>query len=236
MLVGAATGADGTGARVGTTTVAGVDTDAGTVTLTNAGAIAAFADTDYLYASPEIGNNLQGFGICTPLVAPTGADNFRGVNRSVFPSLLAGVRINDTNATIEENAGRCAVKIMQNGGRVDTLTLNPQRAWEMMRRLGAKVMYQDGGGTAKYGFESALISTPAGNLKLIPDADCPMTVGRVHLNGSHKIRSLDEFVHLGNEDGNYELRLEGDDALESRVRSLSQYQQTEPRNFGVFAI
>ena len=235
MQLGAAQNADGTSPRTGTSPVTAVDVDAGTVTVEDAGDIASFANNDYLFAAPEMDNNLQGFGICTPLAAPGGSDSFRGVNRSVYASLLAGSRLNDTNASVEENAGRIAVKIQNNGGRCDTLTLNPQRAWELMRRINSKVMMQPGG-TAKYGFETAMISTPAGNLKLVSDPDAPMTVGRVHLGASHKIRSLDEFVHLGNEDGNFELRLEGDDALESRVRSLSQYQQTMPRDFGVFVI
>lgn len=236
MVVRAATGADGTGSRTGTTTVAGVDTDAGTVTLTNAASISGFQDSDYLYADPEVLNNLQGFGLCTPLTTPSAGDSFRNVNRSAFPSLLAGSRLSDTGATVEENAGRVAVKINQNGGIADTLVLNSQRAWEMIRRLGAKVVYTGGGGTAKYGFESAMISTPAGDLQIISDPDCPTSVGRIFHNASHKIRSLDEFVHIGNEDGNYELRLGTDDALESRVRSLANYQQTKPRNHGVFAI
>lgn len=236
MLVGASPNSDGSSARSGTTTVAGVDTDAGAVTLTSAAAITSFANNDYLFANPEIGNNLQGFEVCTPLTAPGGSDSFRGVNRSAHTSLLAGCRLNDTNAPVEENAGRVAVKVSQNGGIVDTLVLNPQRAWEMIRRLGAKIMYQDGGGTAKYGFETAIIATPAGNLKVIPDPDCPTNRGREFYNASHRIRTLDEFVHIGNEDGNYELRMATDDALESRVRSLSQYQQTEPRNHAVFAI
>ena len=235
MVVGASPNADGSGARVGTTAVAGVDYDAGTVTLVSAAAIAAFADNDFMFASPEISNNLQGFGSCTPLVAPT-STLFRNVDRTANIALLAGARLNDTTSMIEENAGRCAVKVMQNGGIVDSLVLNPQRAWEMLRRLGAKIVYQGGGGTAKYGFEAAMISTPAGDLRVIPDPDCPMTEGRGFHNPSHKIRSLKEFIHLGNEDGKYELRMPTDDALEARCRSMSQYQQTEPRNHFVFAI
>jgi hypothetical protein len=55
-------------------------------------------------------------------------------------------------------------------------------------------------------------------------------------NASHRIRSLKPFVHIGNEDGVYELRLNNDDALETRVRSMSNYQQTKPRDFGVASI
>lgn len=236
MLSSAATGAGGAGARVGQTPIAGLDMDGGTITLTNAAAIAALAVGDYMFAQPEIGSNLEGFELCTPLVAPAPGDNFRTKDRSINTSLLAGSRINDASTMVEENAGKIAVKIRQNGGRADTLVLNPQRAWEMLRRLGAKVMYQGAGGTAEYGFETAMISSPAGTLKLVSDPDCPTNRGRVYLNASHKIKTLQEFVHIANEDGNYNLRLAGEDSLETRVRSMSQYYQTEPRNHGVFAI
>lgn len=238
MPLAAATGATGTGQRAGTSPIVGVDVDGGTITVNAIGAIAAIAANDFLFASPEIGGNIEGFETCTPLIAPIvgGGDSFRTIDRSVNPSLLCGSRVNDTNTMIEENAGKVAVKIRQNGGRADTLVLNPQRYWEMVRRLGAKIMYAGGGGSADYGFEKVLINSPAGVLSVISDADCQVTRGRVFLNASHKIRSLKEFVHVANEDGNYNLRMPTDDALETRVRSMSNYQQTEPRNHGVFAI
>jgi hypothetical protein len=235
MLVGASTLATGASMLTGSSAVTAVDHDAGTVTLASAAAIASFADNDYLYAAPEVLNNLQGFEICTPLVTPS-ATAFRGVDRTAMPSLLAGSRIDDTNSLVEENAGKIAVKIRNNGGTADTLVLNPQRYWEMCRRIGAKIIYQGGGGDAKYGFEGVTITSPAGNLNVISDPDCPTNRGRVFNNAAHKIRTLGEFVHIGNEDGNYELRIYNEDSLESRVRSLANYQQTKPRDFGVFSI
>lgn len=235
MLLGASANADGSTPRVGSTAITAVDHDAGTITVASAAAIATFSNADFLFASPEIGNNLEGFEACTPLVTPS-ATLFRGVNRTVMPSLLAGARVNDVSTMIEENAGRVAVKIRQNGGSADTLVLNPQRYWEMCRRIGAKVMYEGGGGEAAYGFEGVRITSPAGVLKVVSDPDCPVSRGRVFNNASHKIKTLGEFIHIGNEDGNYELRLATDDALESRVRSLSNYYQKMPRDHGVFAI
>jgi hypothetical protein len=73
-------------------------------------------------------------------------------------------------------------------------------------------------------------------LNVLSDADCQTTRGRVFLNASHRIRTLEEFVHIANEDGQYNLRVYNEDSLETRVRSMSNYQQTEPRNHGVFAI
>lgn len=237
MPLGAYTGATGTGARVGTSPITNVDTDAGTITVTNIASIASIQANDYLFASPEVGSNIEGFELCTPLAAPVvGVDSFRGQDRSVNAALLAGARINDTNTMIEENAGKIAVKIRQNGGRADTLVLNPQRYWEMVRRLGAKIMYAGGGGSADYGFEKVMINSPAGVLNVVSDADCPTSRGRVFLNASHKLRTLEEFVHIANEDGQYNLRVYNEDSLETRVRSMSNYQQTEPRNHGVFAI
>lgn len=237
MVVAAYTGADGTtGQRTGTSAVTAVDIDGGTITLASVAAISGLAANDYLYASPEVLGSIEGFESCTPLTTPGGSDSFRGVNRSAQTSLLAGSRINDTATMIEENAGKVAVKIRQNGGRADTLVLNPQRYWEMVRRLGAKIMYTQGGGSADYGFEKVLINSPAGVLSVVSDADCQTTRGRVFNNSSHKIRTLQEFVHIANEDGNYNLRMPTEDSLETRVRSMSNYQQPMPRDHGVFAI
>ena len=236
MVVSAAQNADGTSPRTGSSAVTAVDIDSGTITLASAAAITSLSNNDYLFASPEVGGNIEGFEYCTPLTTPGGSDSFRGVNRSAQPSLLAGSRIADTSTYIEENAGKIAVKIRQNGGRADTLVLNPQRYWEMVRRLGAKIMYAGGGGSADYGFEKVMINSPAGVLNVVSDADCPVSRGRVFLNASHKIRTLKDFVHIANEDGNYNLRLATEDTIETRVRSMSNYQQTEPRNHGVFSI
>jgi hypothetical protein len=236
MQVAATQNANGTSPRTGNSVVTNLDWDGGTVTLLSAASIISLGSNDFLFAAPEIGSNLEGMEMCVPLAAPLPGDSFRGVDRSQNASLLAGSRINDTGTMIEENAGKVAVKIRQAGGRSDRLTLNPQRYWEMIRRLGAKIMYSGGGGEAEYGFEKALINSPAGVLEVISDPDCPVSRGRVFLNSSHRMRTLEDFVHIANEDGLYNLRLATDDAIETRVRSMSNYQQTEPRNHGVFAI
>lgn len=236
MQLGATQNANGTSPRTGNTTITNLDWDGGTITGLSLASIISLSTNDFLFANPEITGNLEGMELCTPLTAPAPGDSFRGVDRSQNASLLAGSRINDTGTMIEENAGKVAVKIRQAGGRSDRLALNPQRYWEMIRRLGAKIMYAGGGGTADYGFEKALINSPAGVLEVISDPDCPVSRGRVFLNGAHRMRTLEEFVHIANEDGLYNLRLATDDAIETRVRSMSNYQQTEPRNHGVFAI
>ncbi len=237
QVFGAAQNANGTSPRVGTTTVTNVDYDAGTIVLTSAAAVASLSVNDFCFTAVEAGTYIEGMELCTPLASPVqGSDSFRGIDRTVATALLAGSRLSDTLTTPEENAGRIAVKIQQQGGRADTLVLNSQKFWELSRRLNAKVMYQGAGGSAEYGFENLAIASPAGMLRIVSDPDCPVTRGRVFLNASHKLRTLDELVHVINDDGNYNLRLSADDGVETRIRTMANYIQMAPRNHGVFQI
>lgn len=237
MSVVASPNANGTSPRVGSTTIAAVDTDAGTVLLTSAAGITSLAVNDYLFAAGDVLSGcIEGLEASTPLVAPTTGDSFRGKDRSVYPSLLAGARVNDTTTTIEENAGLVAVKINQNGGTADSLMLNPVNFYKVARRLNAKVEYEGAGGQADYGFERILIHSPAGTLKAYSDPDCPTIRGRVFKSDSHNVRTLEEFVHIIMDDGRPNLRSTAADSVEARARSMSNYIQTDTRNQGVFAI
>jgi hypothetical protein len=237
MTVIAATAASGTsGVRTGNTTVAGVDEDTGTVTLTSAAGITSFADNDYLFAIGDPGTCMEGLEVCNPLTAPTGGDSFRGVDRSVDTRRLAGVRLDNTASSIEENAGLVAVRIAQVGKKADQVFLNPIRFWEVARRMGAKVEYDGGGGNADYGFESISIHSPAGTLKAYSDPDCPINRGRVVASKAHYVKHLKGFPHIIMDDGNKSLRATSADDIEMRIRAFSNYIQIDPGAFGVFSI
>lgn len=240
-LVAATVTTGNTGNRTGSTTVVGIDTDAGTITLLNAAAITGLAAADFLFRAGDAlaagsVSGIEGMELCTPLTAPTTGDSFRGKDRSVFVTLLAGVRVNDLTSTIEENAGLVAVKINQNGGTSDSLMLNPTNFYKVCRRLGAKAEYANVGGNVDFGFESITIHTPAGALKVYSDPDCPTNRGRVFDSGSHYVRTLEDFVHVVMDDGRPNLRSVNADSVEARIRSMSNYIQTDTRNHGVFAI
>ena len=237
MTVVASSGATGASLRAGSTTVASVDEDAGTVTLTSAAAITSFADNDALFASGEQnGACMEGLEALNPLAAPSAAENFRGIDRSVDARRLAGVRVDNTAASIEENAGLVAVRIAQVGKKADAVLLNPIRFWEMVRRLGAKVEYEGGGGNADYGFEFVTIHTPAGSLRCYSDPDCPTSRGRVISSKAHYIKHLKGLPHIVMDDGNKSLRSSSLDDIEIRVRSWCNYAQIDPGAFGVFSI
>jgi hypothetical protein len=236
MTVGASPNADGSSPRVGTTTVAGLDEDAGTVTLTNAASITSFSDGDTLFRDGDPGTCTEGMETCTPLTAPTAGDSFRGIDRSVDTRRLAGVRFSDTTFTPEETAGIIGVKISQTGQKATTAMFNPIRFYQMVRRLNAKVEFDGGGGTADFGFEYVNIVTPAGTLRAYSDPDCPMNRVRVYNDAAHYIKHLKEYPHVLMDDGLNMLRSTTTDSVEARLRAMGQYCQSNPAAHGVGAI
>lgn len=244
MTIGASPNADGSSPRTGTTTIAGVDLVNGKITLTSAAAISAFADNDYMYNAGDIDTCMEGMESCTPLTAPSASENFRGVDRSVYDVLLAGSRLTTTvslNQTIEENFGQLGVFIGTTGGKANEGVLNPINFWAVVRRGNARVEFSSAGGNLTYGFETATISTPAGNIKLYSDPDCPIDRGRLWNMDSHYLRCLgpggnSDFVHIINDDGMFNLRSTTADQVETRTRSIKNYIQNSTRDHGVFQI
>jgi hypothetical protein len=236
MTVVADDTAAGTSLRSGSTTVAAVDEDAGTITLTAQASITSFANNDYLFRLGDPSTCMEGLAALFPLTAPSASESFRGVDRSVDTRRLAGVRVDDTATAIEENLGLVAVKIAQVGKKADVAFLNPIKFWEVVRRLNAKVEYAGGGGTADYGFEHILVHTPAGSVKVYSDADCPTTLGYVGNLKTLYLKHLKGLPHIVKDDGNPSLRSTSADDIEARVRCWVNCIATEPGAWGVFSI
>ncbi len=237
MTVVADDTAAGTSLRTGSTTVTAVDEDAGTVTLASAAAITAFADNDYLFRLGDPATCVEGLAAHFPLTAPVlSSDSFRGIDRGADPRRLAGVRIDDTATSIEENIGLVGVKIAQVGKKADVAFVNPIKFWEVVRRLNAKVEYDDGGGTANYGFEHVKIHSPAGTIKMYSDPDCPTSRGYVGKMSTLYIKHLRGLPHIVSDDGNPSLRSSSADDIEARARCWSNLICTEPGTWGVFSI
>ena len=245
MVVGASPNSDGSAPRTGTTSVTGVSLSAGTVTLASAAAITSFADGDFIFNSGDVGTCMEGMETCTPLTQPVqGSDSFRGNDRGVYPELLAGSRLTSTvsaQQSIEENFGQLGILINTTGGKATDGVLNPINFWAVARRGNARVEYPQAGGQLTYGFETCIIATPAGQIRLHSDPDCPIDRGRLYNPESHYLRCLgpggnSDFVHIINDDGNYNLRSTTADQVETRTRSIKNYIQNSTRDHGVFQI
>jgi hypothetical protein len=237
MVVGASPNSDGSSPRTGTTTVAGVNLSAGTVTLTSAAAITSFADNDFLFNAGDVGTCWEGMETCTPLTAPTGGDSFRGADRSVYPELLSGSRLTTTvslGQTIEESIGQAAIAVSQAGGKITDAVLNSVQFWTVARRQNANLAIPKAGGDLELGFESIYVSTPAGRIRVWSDPDCPTDRCRGFNMDSHYIRTLGDFVHIIMDDGERSLRVTNADSIEARTRSMGNYIQNNTRDHFVF--
>lgn len=236
MTVGADDTATGLSPRSGTTTVASINEDAGTVTLTNAAAIDSFADSDYMFRAGDPGTCMEGMEACTPLTAPSPSENFRGIDRTSDVYGLAGVRINDTTASIIQNMGLCATRAGFRGKKLKKGVLNPINFWAVSQLLGAKVEYDGGGGTAEVGFEYIVINTPGGAVRVYSDPDCPTNRFRMFDPAAHYLKHLDGLPHIVKDDGRPSLRAASADDIEIRARAWVNYIQTDTAAHAVGAI
>lgn len=244
MVVGASPVNTGLTPRAGTTTITNVNLSAGQITLASAAAITTLSVNDFLFNQGDVGTCMEGMEASTPLVAPAPGDNFRTVDRSSYVELLAGSRLASAvslNQTIEENFGQLGILVGTTGGKVTDGILNPLNFWAVVRRGNARVEFPSAGGEMTYGFERAMISTPAGTIRLWSDPDCPIDRGRLYNESGHYLRCLgpggnSDFVHIINDDGNYNLRSTTADSVETRTRSIKNYIQSSTRDHGVFQI
>lgn len=236
-------GTSTTALRAGTsTTVTAVDYDAGTVTLLAQANITLFADGDLLFREGETGNILmEGMAAIIPLVAPVPAESFRGKDRSVQPTLLAGCRLVADGSTPEELAMRLAAAIFDAGGDSDELIMSPLNCQALCNRGSAKITYPEGGGTMNIGFTGAILQSPAGQLKLLSDPDCPSNRGYVRKKSTWQIEyGGPSLVHSTYDDakftGKFWFPKDASDTIEGRSRVICNLKCTEPRSNGVFEI
>lgn len=230
--------ADITGAslRSGSTTVAAVDEDAGTVELTSAASITSLSIGDYLFRSGDPSTCMEGLAALIPLSVPTSGDSFRGISRFADPVRLAGSRIDDTGTYMETNLGKLAVKFSKHGGKVTDAYANPVNVHAATQRLGAKVEYSGGGGGADYGFQYITIHSPAGAFRLWSDADCPTNRAYVCNEADLYLKHLRELPHIIMDDGLRSIRAAAADDIELRARGWVNCAIDRPRNFGVCSV
>lgn len=239
MNIGASPNADGSAPRVGTTKVTAVDLPNNKITVANAAAIAGFLANDFLFVDGEPLTCMRGLKVATPLVAPTAGDNFRGVDRSVFPEYLAGDRLSTVvslaNLT-EDNIDLIASQIKDRGGKITDAVMSYKQFGQIKTRTQAQVEYMSPGGEAKIGFATCVVMTNAGPVRCWGDADIDLTEVRVANSGSQYIRKIGELVHINKDDGQVLVRSSTQDAVEGRTRFIGDLIQPNPRDHGVFQV
>lgn len=236
MTVESGPNADGSSLNSGTTTVAGVNEDAGTVTLTSAAALSGFSDNHYLFEAGDSGNiKMVGLAGWIPLTAPTSTPFF-GLDRSVDTTRLGGVRLDATGNSIEDNLMFVAERIFRVGGKPDIALINPVNFTTLSKSYSAKIEFEGGGGTATMGFETIKIATSAGVIKVYPDPDCPINRCYVLTKSTWTFHHMLGAPHIVEDDGLMAIRIDGKDAIMVRGRCYGNLGCTAPAHNGVFSI
>jgi len=235
MVVRASSNADGSTPRTGSTTVSKVLRESKQIVLADASQITSLTAADYLFRKNAPGNLIQGFGLCNPLTAPTTSDSFRGINRSDDIEMLSGWRADDTNKYAEEAILDMSAWAFAHGKTLPEADVPPQAFANMVKRLGAKVMYEPGK-TADVGFRYIEIHGSGVTVKVFSEPDMKdQQISRLFKNDEHEIRYCgSEFIHTIRDDGGMPaLRMATADAIEIRMCSEPQYLQYDPGAFAV---
>lgn len=224
-----------------------VDEDAGTITCALDSAGAAVSDLSALYTSlantdfihpvgdyaASTGAKIKGLAAWIPLAAPT-STAFYGVDRTVHPTRLAGNRLNDATAPVEDSIMTLAEVMHERGANPDICMISPRQFTKMSKRLNAKVEYDGAGGSASYGFSNIKIATSAGTVSVFADPDCPEDRGYLLTKDTWSLRHLG-LPEVVTTDGLSALRRPGLDQIEIRCRYYAQPICKAPGENGVFA-
>lgn len=212
----------------GARTISAVNRDSGAIEV-SAAMDAAVGSGDFIIAEGDAaggsgsGNKVSGLADWLPSAAPTvgGGDSFFGVDRSVDPTRLAGLRVDASGLNPEEALVTSLSRLAREGGDPSHLFLNHADFRNVEIALGSKVQYEmmSVGGI---GFNGLKVIGPNGPVKVVADQDCPQGVGYVLDMSCWKLYSLEKCPQVIDLDGN-ELRREASaDRFESRIAYWAQ--------------
>jgi hypothetical protein len=162
---------------------------------------------------------VSGLAAWLPTTAPSTGDSFWGVDRSVDPVRLAGVRYDGSAQSIEEALIDGAALVAREGGQPDMCFMNFASYSALEKSLGAKVQYVSvQHDTAEISFKGIQINAPYGPITIIPDRNCKAQTAYLLSLQNWKFRSLGKAPHIltyGME-GLDALRVSNADAVEIR--------------------
>jgi hypothetical protein len=218
--------AEGGGAvKSGKVSVNGVDRDLGVLTVDAMTAIdggTGVAADDFIFQEGDYDLKISGLRAWLPEVAPSGADNFFGVNRSSDVTRLAGIRFDGSALPIEEALVEAAARVAREGGKPDYCFMSYTKFAELEKALGAKVQYVDKHINPEIGFRGIKIHGPRGPITVIPDQNCPQDRAFMLSMSYWKIYSLGKCPKILDSDGLRMLRESNADAVEVRVGFYAQ--------------
>lgn len=174
---------------------------------------------------------IAGLAAWIPTSAPS-STAFFGVDRSVDPTRLAGVRYDASSYPIEEGLINAAVTIGREGGLTDHCFLNHTKYKDLELALGSKVQYADLK-VGDIGFRALRINGPSGDIKVIADMNCPANLAYMLQLDTWVHHSLKNPVRVLDGDGNKMLRQSAADGVEIRWGYYANLRCLRPGANGV---
>lgn len=231
-----------TGANLGY--VIAVDTGAGTVTVSPSQGGAAgtptgwstsfpylsqVGDTNFISNGLSSANMLKvaGFAAWIPFVAPGGSDNFFGVNRSISPTKLAGLRIVGNQESIQDALIDGTNQLAANAseaGDPDFIFINPVSYQTLVKQLTSQGVYQmikaKINEDVSISFKALVLPTANGEIAILQDRNCqPMTAWVITLR-TFKLRTLGKCPQFLTYPGFYDqlgIPVQGSDAIQLQI-------------------
>lgn len=222
--------------------VIAVDTGLGTITVSASQGGAAGTPTGWSASFPYLGQvgdtnfvsnglassnmlKLAGLGAWIPSVAPGGSDNFFGVNRSVSPTKLAGLRFAGGASESIQDALIDAVNQLaaqsSEAGDPDYILINPVSYQTLVKQLTSQANYVN----VKHdeidiSFKALVLPTANGEIAILQDRNCPSQTAYIITLKTWKLRSLGKVPQFLTFPGFYDqlgFPVPGSDAVELRV-------------------
>lgn len=224
--------ADGGGSvKSGTATIAGVNRDSGVITLsaalTSIDGTSGVAANDYVFVQGDYDAKFSGLSAWIPASTPS-SSAFFGVDRTVDPTRLAGVRFDGSALPIEEALISAASRVAREGGAPDYCFMNYANFANLEKALSAKLTYVDVKANAEIGFRGIVINGPRGKITVLPDQDCPDTNAFLLTMDTWKLYSLGQAPRILDMDGLKMLRQSTADGVEIRVGAYLQLACNAP--------
>lgn len=250
-----------TGAAIGY--VIAVDTGLGQVTVsaTQGGAagtplnwsvafpyLAQAGDVNFIASGLASANMLKwaGFGAWIPSVAPSGADNFFGVNRSVSPTKLAGLRFPGSSESIQDALIDGVNQLAANGneaGDPDFIFINPVSYQTLVKQLTSQGVYQmikaKINEDVSISFKALVLPTANGEIAILQDRNCPSQTAYIITLKTWKIRSLGKIAQFLTYPGFYDqlgIPVPGSDAIQLQIGGYSNVTCNAPGSNAVVAL
>lgn len=228
--------------------VVAVDTGLGTVTVsaTLGGAagtpaswsvafpyLAQGGDVNFISNGLASANMLKwaGFGAWIPSVAPGGSDNFFGVNRSVSPTKLAGLRFSGSQESIQDALIDSVNQLAANGseaGDPDFIFINPISYQALVKQLTSQGVYQmikaKINEEVSISFKALVLPTANGEIAILQDRNCPSQTAYIITLKTWKIRSNGKICQFLTYPGFYDqlgIPVPGSDAIQLQIGGYS---------------